>query len=97
MFNPLRDRDVPSYEPLDTLDKLIAAYSSNRKIECKRKVPLFGVEPTWKTSVYCMTLGPPRLVLTDDQMEADFDALEYRALIEKAPPILFDSDVSPAV
>ena len=95
MFNPLRDRDVPSYEPLDTLDKLIAAYSSNRKIECKRKVPLFGETPKWGWSIYSGEAHFVKAVAQDEAMQSDFDVFEYRALIEKVEPILFDPNVSP--
>ena len=96
MFDPLPINANPSYEMLDTIEKLSAAYLAGRMIERKFKNSDFG-KVDWSESMYSRVLCPVAHLAGDEAMVLDFYEFEYRALIEKAPPILFDSDVSPAV
>ena len=91
------DYAAAQFDPLDTLDKLSAAYLAGRVIEFRSKNQLTGAVLAWSSSGYSVVKNPVSRIAGDDAMRADFLAYDYRALIEKAPPILFDSDVSPAV
>jgi len=81
---------------LDTLDKLSAAYLASRVIEFRSKNPLTGSTPDWSSSGYSVVKKPLPHIAGDDAMRADFLTYDYRAVIEKADPIPFDPDVSPA-